>query len=131
VLYQNATRDKLGGKNDLALQEFNDYLKYYGEAPLAPAAQFWVGSIQFDHGDFDDALNAFDLVLEKYPANNKTPDALYMKGRTLLKLNRRNDAAKEFRELIRRYPGSDATTKAKAQLKQMGLSAATSASRRR
>ena len=131
VLYQNAYRDKLGGKNDLALQEFNDYLKYYGDAPLAPAAQFWVGSILFDQGDFDNAVKAFDLVLEKYPANNKTPDALYMKGRTLVKLDRRNDGVKEFRELIRRYPGSDAATKAKAQLKQMGLSAATSASRRR
>ena len=34
MLYQNANRDRLGGKADLALQEFNDYLKYYGEAPL-------------------------------------------------------------------------------------------------
>jgi len=123
TLYQSANRDRLGGKADLALQEFNDYLKYYGEAPLAPAAQFWIGNIYFDRGDFEDALKAFDLVLEKFPANNKTPDALYMKGRTLMKLERRNAAAKEFQDLIRRYAGSDAATKARAQLKLMGLSA--------
>jgi tol-pal system protein YbgF len=123
TLYQNANRDRLGGKADLALQEFNDYLRYYADAPLAPAAQFWMGNIYFDQGDFDKALKAFDLVLEKYPANNKTPDALYMKGRTLMKLDKRNAAAKEFQDLIRRYQGSDAATKAKAQLKQMGLSA--------
>ena len=131
VLYQNAYRDKLGGKNDLALQGFNEYLKYYPETSLAPAAQFWIGDIYFQQGDNENALKAFDLVLEKYPANNKTPDALYMKGRTLVKLDKRNAAAKEFRELIQRYSGSDAATKARAQLKQMGLSAPSSASRRR
>jgi tol-pal system protein YbgF len=131
VLYSNANRDKLGGKADLARQEYSDYVKYYGDSSLAPAAQFWIGDIYFSQGDFEKALQAFDLVLEKFPANNKTPDALYMKGRTLLKLDKRMDGAKEFREVIRRYPSSDAATKAKAQLRSLGLSAATSASRRR
>ncbi|HET7749315.1 MAG TPA: tetratricopeptide repeat protein [Terriglobales bacterium] len=131
ALYANANRDRLGGKADLALQEFTDYLKYYGEASLAPAAQFWIGNIYFDQGDNENALKAFDMVLEKYHDNNKTPDALYMKGRTLMKLDRRNAAAKEFQDLIRRYSGSDAATKARAQLKQMGLSASPTARRRR
>lgn len=131
ALYQNANRDRLGGKADLALQEFNDYLKYYGDAPLSPAAQFWIGNIYFGQGDFENALKAFDLVLEKYPANNKTPDATYWKGKTLMKLEKRNAAAAEFREVIRRYPGSEAAANAKLQLKQMGLSASAPASRKR
>ncbi|HUJ21565.1 MAG TPA: tol-pal system protein YbgF [Bryobacteraceae bacterium] len=130
VLYQNAYRDKLGGKNDLALQEFTAYLQNYPDQSLAPAAQFWVGDIYFAQGDYDNALKAFDTVLVKYPANNKTPDAFYMKGRTLVQMNQRNNAAKEFREVIRRYPGSDAASKARAQLKQMGLSPTTAARRR-
>ena len=48
-----------------------------------------------------------------------------------MKLDRRNAAAKEFQDLIRRYSGSDAATKARAQLKQMGLSASSPSSRRR
>ena len=31
VLYNNALRDYNGGKNDLAVQEFNDYIKFYPE----------------------------------------------------------------------------------------------------
>ena len=31
VLYNNALRDYNGGKNDLATQEFNDYIKFYPE----------------------------------------------------------------------------------------------------
>jgi tol-pal system protein YbgF len=131
ALYQNANRDRLGGKADLALQEFNDYLKYYADAPLAPSAQFWIGNIYFGQGDSENALKAFDLVLEKYPANNKTPDATYWKGKTLLKLDRRNAAAAEFREVVRRYPGSEAAANARLQLKQMGVSVSPSASRKR
>jgi tol-pal system protein YbgF len=131
MLYQNANRDRLGGKNDLALQEFNDYLKYYPEAPLSPAAQFWIGHIYFAQGDYENAVKAFDAVLERYHDNNKTPDAMLWKGKSLVKLDKRNAGAKEFRELVQRYPGSEAATNARAQLKQMGLSAGTSASRRR
>lgn len=131
MLYQNANRDRLGGKNDLALQEFSDYLKYYPEASLAPAAQFWIGNIYFAGGDYENAVKAFDAVLERFPANNKTPDAMLWKGKALVKLDKRNAGAKEFRDLVQRYPGSEAATNARAQLKLMGLSAGTGASRRR
>src|SRR6266481_3404520 len=130
MLYSNANRDRLGGKFDLALQEFNEYLKYYPDDALAPAAQFWIGNIYFTQGDYDDALKAFDLVLERFPANNtKAPDALYWKGKTLMKLDKRNAAATQFREVIRKYSGSEAAANARLQLKQMGLSSSTSASR--
>jgi len=123
MLYQNANRDRLGGKTDLALQEYQEYVRLYGDGPLAPAAEYWVGDLYFAQGDFANALKAFDQVLERYPANNKTPDALLMKGKTLVRLDKRNAGASEFRELIKRYPSSDAAVKARAQLKQMGLSA--------
>ena len=132
MLYSNANRDRLGGKFDLALQEFNEYLKYYPDDALAPAAQFWIGNIYFTQGDYDGALKAFDLVLERFPANNsKAPDALYWKGKTLMKLDKRNAAATQFREVIRKYSGSEAAANARLQLKQMGLSASTSAARKR
>jgi tol-pal system protein YbgF len=131
MLYQNANRDRLGGKTDLALQEYQEYVKLYGDGPLAPAAQYWVGDLYFGQSDYNNALKAFDQVLERYPANNKTPDALLMKGKTLVKLDKRNAGASEFRELIKRYPSSDAAVKARAQLKQMGLSASPSPARRK
>ena len=90
----------------------------------------WAISI-LGKGTSENALKAFDQVLERYPANNKTPDALLMKGKTLVKLDKRNAGASEFRELIKRYPSSDAAVKARAQLKQMGLSASSSPARRK
>src|SRR5579864_3204011 len=131
MLYQNANRDRIGGKTDLALQEYQEFVRLYGDGPMAPAAEFWVGDLYFGQGDYENALKAFDQVLERYPANVKTPDALLMKGKALVKLDRRNAGASEFRALIKRYPSSDAAVTARAQLKQMGLSAPRSPARRK
>jgi tol-pal system protein YbgF len=131
TLYENARRDKSGGKADLAVQEFTEYLKYYPTGPYAPNAQYYIGEIHFAQGEYDSALHDFDLVLEKYPNNNKTPDAHYMKGQTLVKMGKRTAGAAEFRTLIRDYPRTDLATKALSQLKLLGLSATTSPARRR
>lgn len=124
TLYNNAMRDKSGGRADLALQGFEEYLKLYGNTEMAPNAQFYIGEIHYSQADFDSALRNFDAVLEKYEENNKTPDALFMKGQTLVKMGRRTDGAKEFRTLLQQYPDTDVAGKAKTQLKSMGLSTA-------
>ena len=43
---------------------------------------------------------AFDMLLEKFPDNNKTRDAMYMKGMSLVKLGRRAEGARQFHLVI-------------------------------
>lgn len=133
-LYETAMRDRSGGNLELALQGFQEYLKFYGNTDLAPNAQFYVGQIYYDKNDFAPALQSFDAVLEKYPENNKTPDATYMKGMALLKSGQRNEAAREFLNVIQKYPKAEVAEKARIQRKALGLSvpgAATPARRTR
>jgi TolA-binding protein len=121
-LYNNATRDRSSGKLDLAVQEFSDYLKWYGTREMAPNAQFYIAYIHYSQANYDDALKEFDMVLEKYADdNNKRPDALYYKGMTLLRLGRRTQGAEEFKELLKRYPDHDLSRQACSQLTTMGL----------
>jgi tol-pal system protein YbgF len=128
TLYQNANRDRNGGNADLALQEFSDYLKYYGNTDLAPNAQFYVAEIHYQQNKLDDALQEFDMVLEKYPDNNKTPDALYMNGATLVKMGKRTQGKQEFCELVKRFPSNDLASKARSQVKALGLTCGPAAS---
>jgi len=121
-LYANSMRDKDGGNYDLALQGFTDYLKYFGNTDTAPNAQFYIGEIHYRRGDLDAALRAFDIVLEKYPENNKTLDAMFMKGLTLVKMGERNQGAEEFRALIKTAPKSELAAKAAAEIRRLGLS---------
>jgi tol-pal system protein YbgF len=126
-LYNNAKSDYTGGKLDIALQEYSDYLKWYGNTDLAPNAQFFIGVIHYSQGTYDQALNDFDAVTEKYADNNKTPDALYYKGLTLMKLTRRTDAYQEFKEVIQRFPQSPNAPQACTKIKELGLRCPTTA----
>jgi TolA-binding protein len=120
-LYNNANRDRAGGKLDLALQEYADYLRWYGNTDLAPNAQYYIAWIHASQGDYAKAIQEYDAVLEKYPDNNKTPDAMYGKGVALGRMGRRTDGAREFQELIRRFPSSGLASQSCTQLTNMGL----------
>src|SRR5579871_1855673 len=88
-LYDNANRDRMGGKFDLALQEYADYLKWYGNTDLAPNAQYYIASIHASQGDYENAIREYDIVIEKMPDNNKIGDAMFGKGQALMKVGRR------------------------------------------
>ena len=119
-LYANANRDRGSKKYDLALQEYQQYLKWYGNTDLAANAQFYIGDIHRQQANFEAAVQDFDTVLEKYSENNKTPDALFSKGMALKSLNRLTESHAEFLELIKRYPRNDLAAQACDQLKSMG-----------
>jgi tol-pal system protein YbgF len=125
TLYNDAMRDKSGRNFDLALKEFTDYLAWFGSTDLAPNAQFYIGEILYNQKQYEDSIKAFDKVLEAYSKNPKTQDAHLMKGRALLKLGERNEAAQEFRTIISSSPNSDAAARARAELKELGASTAT------
>jgi tol-pal system protein YbgF len=127
--YTNAYRDYLGGKYDLAMPEFNDYLKYFSNTQFASNVQFYIGDIYFKKQDYTNALQAFDNVLERFPDGNKTADAHYMKGMALMQLSRNDSAAREFRDVYTSYPDTDLAAKAKARLKELGLNVGTSTTR--
>lgn len=124
-LYTAAMRDRTSGNVDLAIAQFVDYLKYFGNTDLAPNAQFYIGEIEYLRGDYTACLAAFDKLLEAYPDNSKTPDALLLKGRALVKSGYKAEARKEFELLIKKFPSHENSAKARTELR--ALSTATPA----
>lgn len=131
VLWQNAMRDMKSGKPDLALAEFQDYLKFYGTTDLAPSAQFNIGQIHYSQGNLPVAVQDFDGVIERYPVNSRTPDAYFMKGKSLVQSGQRDKGVKEFQALVDKFPRSDLAASAKGQLKALGLGAPKRPARRK
>ena len=60
VLYNNALRDYNGNKNDLATQEFSDYIKFYPNTDLAGNCNYYLGEIQFRQGNYQQAALSYD-----------------------------------------------------------------------
>jgi len=116
TLYNGAMRDKSAGNADLAIEQFQNYLKWFGSTDLAPNAQYYIGEIKYLRGDLDGALMAFDTLLEKYPDNPKTSDAMLQKGRALVKAGFKAEARQEFTSLIKKFPNHDNAAKARTEL---------------
>jgi tol-pal system protein YbgF len=123
VLYSNALRDINGKHYDLATQEFQDYLKYYGDTDLASNAQFYLGEVAFMQNQFQIALDAYNKVVENYPKSFKTASARMRKGYCLAELGQKASAVRELRAVVRLYPGTDEAKRAAAKLKEMGATA--------
>lgn len=120
VLYTSALRDYSGGKYDLARQEFTDYLRYFPTTDLASNAQFYIGEIDYVQADFTGAIAQYDKVILNYPKSFKQGAARLKKGEALLETGQRAAALREFREVVRRYPGSDEAKRAQAKLRELG-----------
>ena len=108
-LYNNADRDRNGGHLDLAVQEFSDFLKYYGNTAQAPSAQFYIGFIHYAQKDYETAAQDFDNVVEKYPDDvTRVPEAMYYKGMSLQRVTgHKTDASQEYKDLIKQFPETD------------------------
>jgi tol-pal system protein YbgF len=121
TLYSNGLRDITSGKYDLARQEFQDYLKYYGDTDLASNAQFYLGEIAYSQKNYDQAVSEYEKVLTKYPKSFKTTPAHLKKGMALIELGQKTAGVRELRDLVKRYPGTDEERRARAKLKELGV----------
>jgi len=121
VLYNNALRDYNGAKNDLAIQEFSDYVKFYPNTDLAGNCYFYLGEIQFRQGNYQQAEQSYDQVLQNFPTGTKVASAQLKKGFSLIELGKQDDGVQELRHLIQRYPKSPEALQARERLRKLGV----------
>lgn len=121
TLFENAKRDKSRGNFDLAVMQFEEYVRTFPGSASAPNAQYQIGEVHYIRKDYAKALEAFDILLERFPENDMTALGVYMKGMTLVKMGDRTKGAAEFRNLVKRFPNNEYAAKAQVQLQQMGL----------
>src|SRR5215471_5794982 len=122
TLYSNGLRDITSGKYELARAEFQDYLRYYGDTDLASNAQFYLGEIAYSQHQYDQAVAEYDKVVVNYPKSFKLAPARLKKGMALLELGQKNPGIKELRDVVKRYPGTEEERRARAKLKDLGVS---------
>jgi tol-pal system protein YbgF len=124
TLYQNALRDFTTGKYDLAKSEFGDYVKQFPSTDLASNAQFYLGEISYQQGDYKDAIVQYNLVLSDYPQSYKQGASLLKKGFAEIESGTKTSGIRDLREVVRRFPGTDDSRRAQAKLKELGVAPA-------
>ena len=120
-LWESARGDESSGKLDIAMDEYARYVKCYEKSENAPAAQYKIGYLYYQNGNYDDAVLAFDDVITKWGENPKTQEALYYKAVSLHKAKHSTEAGRAYKEYIAKYPRGEHVTQAHANLKTLGL----------
>lgn len=118
---QAAVRDFNAAKYDLASSEFGDVVHYYPMDDTAGTAQFYLGEIAYRQKNYDDAIKAYNAVLEGFSGNAKAPAAQLHKALSLLAQNKKDAGVSELRSLIHRHPQTPEADQARRKLNGMGV----------
>lgn len=124
VAFAAAERDRVTGNLPFALSSFLDISQKYPTAPEAPMAVFEIGSIYAQNGQYKDAVEAFDRVLEQFGENPMRKQAQFQKAIQLANMGRNSDAAREFDLFARQYPGDENAPVALQRSKELRASPA-------
>ncbi|MGA9304795.1 MAG: tetratricopeptide repeat protein, partial [Candidatus Sulfotelmatobacter sp.] len=75
-------------------------------------------------GNYQQAAQSYDQVVQNYPAGNKTASAQLKKGFSLIELGKQDDGVTELRHVIQRYPKSNEALQARERLRKLGVAPA-------
>ena len=128
--FQAGLRDYNAAKYPVATGEFQDVIHYYPMDDLAGSAQFYLGEIAYRQQDYNDAIKAYNAVLEGFSGNPKAPAAQLHKGFALIQQGKRDAGIHELRQLVQRHPQTPEAAQARAKLTAMGIHNPTAAAQR-
>ena len=118
-LYDAAYLDLTKGQYDLAINGFNNFLRYFPETEQAANAQYWLGECYYAKKNHTKAAIEFHKVLENYSTGTKVPSALYKLGLSLLELKSVQQAKRYLQELVDKHPGTQEAQLAKQKLTEL------------
>jgi TolA-binding protein len=123
-LFGNGTLDVNGGKPELALSEFGEFLRLYPDDPLSGKAHFQIAEIYYGQQSLDHAIEEYDAAIRLAPRDTTVaPDAYLRKGMALQKAKKRQEAIASFQAVIEKFPRSPQAERAAAELKSIRTAA--------
>ena len=104
------------GRHANAVKAFHDFLKKYPDSVHVPNAIYWLGTTKFALKDYKGALDFYQRLLEISPATPKAAEVLLNIAECQKELKQTTAAKKTLKQLIAKYPATEAAVKAKKLL---------------
>lgn len=114
--YETALNLFRAGEYEKAIAGFGDFLKTYPDSTLAANAQYWTGYSYYARKDYKNALSHQLKLVSAYPQSAKVPDALLNIASNQVELNDLSSAKKNLKEIVEKYPGTNAAAIAAKRL---------------
>jgi tol-pal system protein YbgF len=118
-MYEYAVGQTKGGNHRKARETLTAFVAKYPDHKLVPNALYWKGEAFFAEKDYENAILAFQDVVDRYPSGDKAPDAMYKQGLAFLSLNDKKNARVLLELVSSKYPRSKAAELAKKKLSEI------------
>ncbi len=118
-LFQLALDQLRRGSAVAARAGFQDLLRQYPTADVAPEAQFYIGQSYETEGSIAQADSAYATVVSRYPQSTRAPTALYKRALALQQQGKVQAARAALDRVIRDYPRSDEAVLARDRLRTL------------
>ena len=104
------------GKHQEAISAFQEFLKKFPDSVYVPNAHYEMGAAYFVLNDYQNALASYQVLASKYGFSPKAPEAMLGIADCQQGLKAIAAAKKILKQLIAKYPGSEAAGEAKKRL---------------
>ena len=104
------------GKHQDAINAFREFLKKFPDSVYAPLADYEMGAAYFVLNDYKNALASYEDLTSKYAFSPKAPEAMLGIADCQQGLKAISAAKKTLKQLITKYPDSEAASEAKKRL---------------
>ena len=118
-LFQLSLDQLRRGSAAAARAGFQDLVRQYPSADVAPEAQFYIAQSYETEGSIASADSAYALVVSKYPQSPRAPSALYKRALALQAQGKVQAARAALDLVIRNYPRSDEAVLARDRLRTL------------
>ncbi len=98
-----------------AIARLSDFLKRYPAHPYSDNALYWRAECHYAQGNYAEARSEFAALIERYPHENKVPDALLKLGYAAERLGDEKAARLAYGRLVRDYPNAPASSRIPAR----------------
>ena len=106
-MYNTALSDYGGGNYTAAIQGFQEFLKAFPTSPRADDAQQYVGEAEFQQNRFEQAITAYNLVIQNYPKGDQVAWAYYKRGLAQSRLQQTAAARVSFETAVKLFPETE------------------------
>ena len=114
--YQEAFNMFKIGRFKGAVSKFKSFNENYPTSELLPSSHYWIGNSYYAMRDFKRAIFVQQELIKDFPDSDKVPDAMLNIASSQKEINYTTASQKTLKDLIAKYPISEAAIKAKLRL---------------
>ena len=118
-MFNTALSDYGGGNYVTAIQGFQEFIKTFPTSPRADDAQQYIGDSEYLQNHLEQALAAYNLVIQTYPKGDQIAWAYYKRGQVQSRLGQTANARVSFEAVVKQFPDTEPAIMALSRLQSL------------